>query len=146
MFFIYVTLKTHWRLQTRCFLLKRNLPYQNSALQPNRFFVCKYYSDIFLTLSTPCIIAHNHFFLFQINEYNMSVTHIYHHLPPTCFGVCYTFFRGTIALLAQKLRAFCNVAIICTIYPDILNLQCCYSVYNTVYYVLLHLKDLKNVS
>jgi len=39
----------------------------------------------------------------------MLNTHIYHQLPPTCFGVCYTTFRETIVLLAQKLYAFCNV-------------------------------------
>jgi len=26
--------------------------------------------------------------------------HIYHSLPPTCFGICYTIFRETIALFA----------------------------------------------
>ena len=41
----------------------------------------------------------NHFFLFQLNAYNMLNTHIYHHLPPTCFGICYTTFRETFALL-----------------------------------------------
>jgi len=40
----------------------------------------------------------------------MSNTYIYHQLPPTCLGVCYTIFRETIALLSQKLYAFCNVA------------------------------------
>jgi len=39
----------------------------------------------------------------------MLNTCIYHQLPPTCFGVCYTTFRDTIALLTQKLYAFCNV-------------------------------------
>jgi len=42
---------------------------------------------------------------------------IYHQLPPTCFGVYYTIFRQTIALLAQELYALCTVAIKCTIYP-----------------------------
>ena len=41
--------------------------------------------------------------LFQLNAHNMVNTYIYHQLPPTCFGVCYTIFRETIALLAQKL-------------------------------------------
>jgi hypothetical protein len=41
----------------------------------------------------------------------MLNTYIYPQLPPTCFGVCYTIFMDTIALLAQKLYAFCNVAI-----------------------------------
>ena len=36
--------------------------------------------------------------------------YIYHQLLPTCFGVCYTIFRGTIALITQELYAFCNVA------------------------------------
>ena len=34
----------------------------------------------------------------------MSNAYINHHLPPTCFGVCYTNFRETTALLAQKLQ------------------------------------------
>jgi len=41
--------------------------------------------------------------------------YIYHQLPPTCFGVCYTTFRETVALLAQKLHAYCNVAFYCCI-------------------------------
>jgi len=36
----------------------------------------------------------------------MLNTCIYHHLPPTCFGVCYAIFRETIALLPEKLYAF----------------------------------------
>ena len=32
-------------------------------------------------------------------------THIYHHLPTTCFGVCYTIFRVITTVLAQKLDA-----------------------------------------
>jgi len=55
----------------------------------------------------------NHFFLFQLSARNMLNTCIHHHLPPTCFGVCYTIFRKTIVLFAQKLYAFCNVAIKC---------------------------------
>jgi len=39
----------------------------------------------------------------------MFNTHIYHQLPPTCFGVCYTIFRETTALFDQELYAFCNV-------------------------------------
>ena len=39
----------------------------------------------------------------------MLNTYIYLQLPPTCFVVCYTILRETIALLAQKLHAFCNV-------------------------------------
>ena len=66
---------------------------------------------------TPCVLAVSHFFLFQLNTLNILNTYIYHQLPPTCFDVCYTVFRETIALLAQKLYAFCNVAIKCTIYP-----------------------------
>jgi hypothetical protein len=40
-----------------------------------------------------------HSFLFQLNERNMLNTFIYHQLPPTCFGVFYTIFRETTALL-----------------------------------------------
>jgi hypothetical protein len=46
----------------------------------------------------------------------MLNTYIYHQIPPTYVGVCYTIFMETIALLAQKLYAFCNVAIKYTIY------------------------------
>jgi len=46
----------------------------------------------------------------------MLNTYIYHKLPPTCFGVCYAIFWETIELLAQKLYAFCNVAVKYTIY------------------------------
>ena len=69
-------------------------------------------SDIMWTilkLSTPRILAVNHFFLFQLNAHNTLNTYIYHQLPPTCFAVCYTIFRDTTALLAQKLCASCNV-------------------------------------
>jgi len=45
----------------------------------------------------------------------MLKTYIYHQLPPTFFGVCYTTFRETIALLGQKLYAFCYVAVKCTV-------------------------------
>jgi hypothetical protein len=41
--------------------------------------------------------------LLQPNTHNMLNTYIYHQLPATCFGVCYTTFRETIGLLAQKL-------------------------------------------
>jgi len=44
----------------------------------------------------------------------MLNTYIYYQLPPTCFGVCYTVFRETVALLAQKLKH---------IDPTILNLS-----------------------
>jgi len=36
----------------------------------------------------------------------MLSTYKYHLLPPTCWGVCYTIFRETIALFAQELYAF----------------------------------------
>jgi hypothetical protein len=44
----------------------------------------------------------------------MSNTYISHHLPPTCFGVCYTIFRETIALLTLKTifffhRCYCRL-------------------------------------
>ena len=69
------------------------------------------YSKIILKLSTLFIRAVNHFFLVQLNAHNMLHTYIYHQLPPACFGVCYTIFMETIALLAQKLYAFCSVPI-----------------------------------
>ena len=58
----------------------------------------------------------------------MLSTYTYHQLPPTCFGVCYTIFSETVALPAQKLYAFCNVAIKYMIYLVFLKftmlLQC----------------------
>ena len=62
------------------------------------------------------------FFLSQQNAHNMLNTHIYHQLPPKCFGDCYTIFRKTTALLAVKLYIFllcCYIgcAIKCKIYP-----------------------------
>ena len=53
-----------------------------------------------------CIIAFVYCFLFQLNAYNMLNKYIYPHLPPKCFGVCYTTFRETIALLAQNYMFF----------------------------------------
>ena len=35
---------------------------------------------------------------------------MYRHLPPICFGVCYTISRENNTLFAQNLHAFCNVA------------------------------------
>ena len=52
----------------------------------------------------------------------MLNAYVYRQLPPTGFGVCYTIFREAIVLHAQKLRAFCNVAIKCKIYPVFFNL------------------------
>jgi hypothetical protein len=57
----------------------------------------------------------------------MLNTYIYHELPPTCFGIFYTIFRKTTALLAQKLSAFVNVVLKYTLYT-FFNLQCCYRV------------------
>ena len=44
----------------------------------------------------------------------MLNTYVYHQLPPACFSVCYTIFRDTIALLAQKLYPFC-IVVKCTV-------------------------------
>ena len=82
--------------------------------------------------------------LFPLNAHNTFNTCIYHHLPPTCSGVCYTIFRVTIMLLAQKLYALCNVTTKCTIYPFLIYnavtmlLQC-----TKPHFVLLYLKNLK---
>ena len=48
----------------------------------------------------------NVFLLFELNAHNVLNTYIYRLLPPTCLGFCYTIFRETIALFAQKLCAF----------------------------------------
>jgi len=81
-----------------------------------------------LKLFTPCILAVNNFFSFQLNEHITSNTHIYHQLPPTRFGVCYAIFRVTIAVLAPKPHVFCIVAVKRLIYPVVFNLQCCFKV------------------
>ena len=36
----------------------------------------------------------------------MLNTYIYHQLPPTCFGVCYSIFRETITVRVYRLSAF----------------------------------------
>jgi hypothetical protein len=36
-------------------------------------------------------------------------THVYYQLPPKSFGVFYTIFTESIAVLAQTLYAYCNV-------------------------------------
>jgi hypothetical protein len=76
----------------------------------------------------------------------MLSTYTYRQLPRTHFGVCYTIFREIIVLPAQKLYAFCNVAIKCMIYPVFLNLRCCYSVENHIYFAQQYLKNLNDVS
>ena len=48
---------------------------------------------------------------FQLNAHNRLNIYIYHHLLPTCFGVCYTIFREAIASFALELYIF---------------LRCCY--------------------
>ena len=50
-------------------------------------------SKIILKLSTPCILAGNHFFLFQLIAHNVINKYIFLQLPPTCFSVCYTIFK-----------------------------------------------------
>jgi hypothetical protein len=44
-----------------------------------------------------------HILLFQPNAHSTVNTYIYRQLPPTCFGVCYTIFRETIAWLTRIL-------------------------------------------
>jgi hypothetical protein len=53
----------------------------------------------------------SHFFLHQQITHNILNKYVYQHLPPTCFGVCYTILREIIALMAQKPQALCSVAI-----------------------------------
>jgi len=38
----------------------------------------------------------------QLNANNTLNIHIYHQLPPTCFGVCYTIFKETIPYLLKN--------------------------------------------
>jgi hypothetical protein len=46
-----------------------------------------------------------------LKAHNKLNTYIYQHVPPTCFGVCYTIFRETTSLFAQNIYTFCNVVI-----------------------------------
>jgi len=108
---------------------------QNTNFMISKFFILKFF--------TPCIFAVNHFFLFQLNAHTMLNTYIYHQLPPTCFGICYSIVSGTIALLAQKLCAFCTVVILRNIYPIFfyfaMLIQCLYIyiyIYIYIYCVL----------
>ena len=39
--------------------------------------------SVILKLSTPCILAVNHFLLFKLKAHYMLNTYIYHQLPPT---------------------------------------------------------------
>jgi len=50
----------------------------------------------------------------MLNTYFITnyLLHVYHQLPPTCFGVCYTIFTETITLFHQQLYTFCSVAIL----------------------------------
>jgi len=104
--------------QHRCVTLKQYC--RHSAVSWTDGFITQsciklffpYYFTIYLTileLSTPCILAVHFFFLFHLNAHNMLNKSISHLLPPTCFSVCYTIFRDTIALFAQELYTFCNV-------------------------------------
>jgi hypothetical protein len=75
----------------------------------------------------PCIV--DHFFLFNLKVHNTLNTYICHQLPPIYFVVCYTIFSETIALLAQKLYAACNVVSSCAI-------KCTIYVYSVFIYIL----------
>ena len=97
-----------------------------------RGVLCEDVNEIFLKLSTPCILPVHHFILCYQNVHNMLNTYIYHQLLLTCFGACYTIFRENIALLAEKLYDFAMLlqrlcCKMCNI-PRFLNLQCCYNV------------------
>ena len=60
-------------------------------------------------LSTPCIFAVNHFFLFYLNAHNMLNTYIYHQLPLIFFGVRYAIFRGDHCVTCAKITLQKNV-------------------------------------
>ena len=116
---------TYMLRRERVLWRRRNLCNLKSCCLPSRAWMPS--QRLILKLSTPRVLAVSHLFLFQLNSHNMLNTCIYHQLPPTCFGVCLTTFIETTALLAQKLCAFCNVAIKCTIYT-FFHLQSYYSV------------------
>ena len=64
---------------------------------------------LFLKLSTPCLLAGNFFFLFELNAHSMFNTYIYRLLPPSRFDFCCTVFRETTVLFAQDLYTFFDV-------------------------------------
>jgi hypothetical protein len=64
---------------------------------------------IILKLSTQCNRADILVFLFQPTAHKKLNTYIYHLLPTTCSGVCYSIFGVTIARFVQELYDFSNV-------------------------------------
>jgi len=62
--------------------------------------------------------------LFIPMKYNMLNTCIYHQLPPTCFGVCYTIFREISAVLACFLQFCYKVYNISCFFKFTMLLQC----------------------
>jgi hypothetical protein len=83
----------------------------NTIYEYNNKRVCANAAFYIVKLSTPCILAANFLFLFQLNVHNkLNVCiFIYHLIHPPCFDVYYTIFRETIALFAQELYDFCDV-------------------------------------
>jgi hypothetical protein len=67
-----------------------------------------------LKLSTTCILAANHFFLFQLNAHNMLNTYIYHQLPSKCLCLLHHL-QGDHCITCSKTMCFW---------------QCCYKMYN----------------
>jgi hypothetical protein len=72
--------------------------------------------SIILKFSTSCILAVNHFFLFQLKAHNIFNTYFFHLLPPTCISACYTIFRETRCVTCSKTKCFRKVALKCTTY------------------------------
>ena len=67
-----------------------------------------YFTQFFLSFPLRAFLHHS-LLLVKLNANNMLNTYIYHQLPPTCFGVCYTIFMETVAILAGKLQAVCSI-------------------------------------
>jgi hypothetical protein len=58
----------------------------------------------------------------------MLNTYVYYQLPFESFGVCYTIFTETIAVLAQTRYAYCNVDT-----SDVHTL--CHNIANSIYFL-----------
>jgi len=78
--------------------IQKTLMYSNK-----KYDILTHINQTIFKVSAIFILAVRFFFLFQLNAHFILNTYIYRQLPATCFGVCYTIFRGIIELFAQEL-------------------------------------------
>jgi hypothetical protein len=68
----------------------------------------------------------------------MFNTHIYHLLPPICFGVSYTIFREIIALFVQKLYALVLSSLYLVFLLLQINFVCLVSIIVTIIHYIIY--------